>query len=564
MKPSARRLILIFALFGFTSLMLSLGLAYVNRVKLLEWGVNRITHPMGLQARIESFDWPVVDFQIFILSENLEGPGIRMIVEDVQVFPLKWQLRFAPNSQDWEWPRHELMIHQWEAQVDSHEKAWLKAEFSLGNDRFVLVGGWEDDLEIQLKSLAPLKRPKWGLEADFLEISLKMPKHSIPVRPEIEAATIQFGLRSTHWKGVWNHEVRVQGRFDSVTKSLQSEIHARDLNQIYKLSSKWHGKPSEILNGEFELVSDLVNLEKSLATLFPKWRKKLSRADGKLKVSGSSSVSPRGLEALRAQLTGNVKRLTIHEVPFEDVWPEVNVAYAGTFYLDGIQRLRIRKLGEQLPIENIQAELRSDLKSARLLRLDGDWSGGRWLVKPFSTLWSRPRVKTEILINGIQLADLLSSFKAAQVTGRGKLDGSIPVRWDGQELFIDGSYLKAREPGRIRYRDPTIQDIPRRIGDLKAFGRLIERGQQALVFKALDNFYYEKLAIHLSRRRAGDLRVTLELSGKNPDLIKGQAFQMKIPFRGRTEALLIDSFFKPMVDEASWSRYTQEGLRMKR
>lgn len=85
---------------------------------------------------------------------------------------------------------------------------------------------------------------------------------------------------------------------------------------------------------------------------------------------------------------------------------------------------------------------------------------------------------------------------------------------------------------------------------LNEFQDLLAQGQQALVFKALENFHYSRVKLQAERQSAEQMKVLLNLKGKNPDLAKGQPFDITFPIEGEIASLVQGSLLQqPVTDE---------------
>jgi hypothetical protein len=114
--------------------------------------------------------------------------------------------------------------------------------------------------------------------------------------------------------------------------------------------------------------------------------------------------------------------------------------------------------------------------------------------------------------------------------------------------------LKALEPGTVTYKDPSIVDVKRNIVTLGEFQDLLGRGSQALAFKALDNFHYTKLELNVSRRPPQIMSADVHLKGSNPELARGQIFELNLPITGDLETLLKRSLLDTLVQKAGFEQ----------
>ncbi len=160
----------------------------------------------------------------------------------------------------------------------------------------------------------------------------------------------------------------------------------------------------------------------------------------------------------------------------------------------------------------------------------------------------------KIVVEGVDLKTFFSTLDFNRITGVGTLVGGGPFRFDSDGLIISQMQLKALEPGTVTYKDPSIVDVKRNIVTLGEFQDLLGRGSQALAFKALDNFHYTKLELNVSRRPPQIMSADVHLKGSNPELARGQIFELNLPITGDLETLLKRSLLDTLVQKAGFEQ----------
>jgi dicarboxylate transporter DctA-like protein len=161
-----------------------------------------------------------------------------------------------------------------------------------------------------------------------------------------------------------------------------------------------------------------------------------------------------------------------------------------------------------LPIENISAsytlypnEMALDMADLRM-----EAFGGVMRADPFS-FRTASNINTVLMrAEAIQLSRLLTldEFEAIEVSGT--VGAELPVTIVGDSLTITQGRLFGEPPGGvIRYRPGSEPDET----DASGIG---------FVTLALSNFKYETLTSEIDYNAAGDLKLKLRLTGRNPDL----------------------------------------------
>ncbi len=205
------------------------------------------------------------------------------------------------------------------------------------------------------------------------------------------------------------------------------------------------------------------------------------------------------------------------------------------------QRLSIARLDSVLPIEDIEVIFQvpaAEQPQVRLSRLVFTLAGGRFeagdtLLMPGA---ARPVVPGAITfdVTGLELAPLFEALSVQGLTGRGTLDGRIPIALEGEEVAVDGGHLESRTPGTLSYRSLSLRSsLPPDADDLALLQSPVD-----LAILALGNFHYDRLTLELDKEAAGETELKLHVEGKNPDLLGGYPFVFNINLKGNLNPLI--------------------------
>lgn len=206
----------------------------------------------------------------------------------------------------------------------------------------------------------------------------------------------------------------------------------------------------------------------------------------------------------------------------------------------------LASLAYQAPVESpVSGELRIRRAEVALL-------GGALLVEPTTIDLGEPRQDLVIDIQGLQLANLFEVYPAEGLSGRGTLDGSLPVSFVDGKLLVDSGAIRAREPGGVlQYRSDRLTEMGRS-----------NPGMRELAV-ALDDFRYKVLASELDYGADGVLILGLRLEGSNPDLQEGRPVHLNINLEENIPALLASLQLSGQVSDVIQKRVQERLLKQR-
>ena len=89
----------------------------------------------------------------------------------------------------------------------------------------------------------------------------------------------------------------------------------------------------------------------------------------------------------------------------------------------------------------------------------------------------------------------------------------------------------------------------------------MSQGNQALVFKALDNFYFSELKVGVTRKSGKGLELNVGMEGHNPDLGNGIPFRFNITLAGQVENAMKESLLRGMMDPEAFMKKIEQYRR---
>lgn len=206
----------------------------------------------------------------------------------------------------------------------------------------------------------------------------------------------------------------------------------------------------------------------------------------------------------------------------------------------------IASLAYQAPVESpVAGEL--TIRRAQVALL-----GGALRVEPTTVDLGEERQALVIDIEGLQLANLFEVYPAEGLSGRGTLDGTLPVSLVNGEFLIDSGTVRAREPGGVlQYRSERLTEMGRSNPGIRELA------------VALDDFRYKVLASELDYGADGVLILGLRLEGSNPDLQDGRPVHLNINLEENIPALLASLQLSGQVSDVIQKRVQERLLKQR-
>ncbi len=233
---------------------------------------------------------------------------------------------------------------------------------------------------------------------------------------------------------------------------------------------------------------------------------------------------------------------TLQSVPFKDLSTKLTGTALPKFKLTAPVRIDIAQIGDLVYLDDFVAIAKVDLpKMVRVERAEGKILKGSIRVTPFDIDLKTRNMKSRIDLTGLDLGLLLRAINPNVMQGAGVVDGKIPLRLEQGRLLIESAILNSRGAGWIALRDELATNMPGKIDTLDEFNALLAQGTQVLAFKALQNFQFSTLSLSAHRTMKEGMEAELKLKGKNPDLAKGQAFELNLPITGNVEQLVVQT-----------------------
>lgn len=184
------------------------------------------------------------------------------------------------------------------------------------------------------------------------------------------------------------------------------------------------------------------------------------------------------------------------------------------------QQLEIQRIELGTTLEDLQITYqiaspdgtRIDIDQASVSVLGGKLSIGSTTINPADT-----GNDVTINVDGLDLQTLFELIEVEGLAGEGRLDGRIPLKYDGGQVSIQNGFLEARAPGILRLKSDKVSQL------------LAGRAEDVdLLLQALAEFHYSELSLKLENSSNNDLVAALSMLGNNPRVLNGRSFRLNI------------------------------------
>lgn len=295
-----------------------------------------------------------------------------------------------------------------------------------------------------------------------------------------------------------------------------------------------------------------------LADTFAGWPRLLSFSSGRL-IGQLEAVGSAGLDRLQGQVTLSGGKGILDRSTFAGLAAQLTLAISGDYLQLGLPEVRLEALDPGMPLGPLtfRGGYRAALVDMASGRLNVDAAqlgvlGGRARVNAAVLDLSEPRQSLILQLQGVELGRLFEVYPAEGLSGRGTLDGHLPLSLEGGKLLIDAGQLQAREPGGfLRYRSEKLNDLARSNIGMRQ------------VAAALDDFHYSVLASDVAYDQDGLLVLGLQLQGRNPSLQGGRPIHLNIRLEENVPALLASLQLSGQVSEIIQKRVKERLLQQR-
>jgi hypothetical protein len=293
---------------------------------------------------------------------------------------------------------------------------------------------------------------------------------------------------------------------------LQVGLDVSDLGGLMKLRiDGWHSVATG--DGSLSFALDPANLAEigdRLPQLIPALEGVVSELEGRLEIEGSAQWQG---DALELSLILGLRDLGLMTDwgRFSGVNARVSLVGPAPFYMPRLERVTIEGFSAAAEPLNaiIDFRLRRD-GTVEIPHLQWDFAGGTARTQGLYDPGSSQQAFT-VEVSGVDLRALIELINLDGLTGEGTLAGEFPIYLDGDAIELrDAKLSTTSEGGWLRYRP---------VGAASAVAAGDEHLSQ--LAEILENFHFESIVISLNGNVLGDVQVSIQLKGANPDFYDG-------------------------------------------
>jgi hypothetical protein len=441
-------------------------------------------------------------------------------------------------------------------------------------------------LQVTQEKLAPqpgLSMQKIKLDSSFdaywLADSWQVQLHSAKIKlarlqlADSSASDLQLSLQPSQFSG--------DSRFSSVQLHTELQLNAQQLQHplLKPLNWQWQGKLQGDLNqltaeGKLSNSADLalshqllyqpdkLQLNWQLEEMFllagnplqkslTQWPALLEFNRGRINGSGAVSLTPQ----LALQATVNLSGVSgIYDRSlFKELTAPLQLHYQGDDITLSTTDTSLNEIQHGLiagPLK-LTASYRADATTPQAGVLDIKQlhvlaMGGQVNVQPVRLDLAMDKHEVILQLQRIDLAQLLQQHPTTDLSGNGRISGTVPVQITRNGVSVKQGYVAAESPGGIlQYRPPAAKNMA--------------SGNQGMkvVLDALDDFHYSVLSSDVSYDTEGQLTLALNLKGHNPALEAGRAVNLNINLEEDIPALITSLQLSSQISDKIKQRVQQ-------
>ncbi len=180
-----------------------------------------------------------------------------------------------------------------------------------------------------------------------------------------------------------------------------------------------------------------------------------------------------------------------------------------------------------LPLENLSWQYRFNTLSQEVQINDFDTAllGGKLSIPAARYNPNRDRQQIDVVIADVRVDSLVNLAEYPELRADGLLSGYLPIIIEGDSLTIERGLVGALQPGgSIRYT--PANSVPSSNQSVQ------------LVNQALSNYQYQTMNTLVSYFENGELSLSVELRGRNPDMNNGQMINLNLNISDNIPSLL--------------------------
>lgn len=219
--------------------------------------------------------------------------------------------------------------------------------------------------------------------------------------------------------------------------------------------------------------------------------------------------------------------LSSDQVNIQDITADLTFPTVLPLKTDGVQQINMAEVSSVVTLDDPVIRFGITPGKVQLDQLRAGFLGGQLFLADTQIGLDTSVHETVLHLSDLNLADFFQLIGVEGLSGTGRLDGAIPIRFVKGDFEIVGANLKSQGSGVLNLRSEAAKDM---------FGHAGE--QMALVLEVLSNFHYKSLNLSIDRKLGQNAVFTLGVEGNNPDVKEGYPFKLNINLETNLDKIL--------------------------
>jgi hypothetical protein len=205
----------------------------------------------------------------------------------------------------------------------------------------------------------------------------------------------------------------------------------------------------------------------------------------------------------------------------------------------GPQRATIASLDVGLPVTNIDWQYSFDTVARQFSIIDAssELLGGNIVIPEFDYSAESDHSEMAVVISNLDLASIVKLADYPGLTVDGLISGYLPLQIHDNQILIEAGLVGALKPGGTIQYTPSNQ-APSTNPSLQ------------LVNDTLSNYRFQSMNTDVFYDENGDLRLAVQLQGRNPDMNNGQAINLNVNITDNIPTLIRSLQASRIITEA--------------
>ncbi|MGJ8560838.1 MAG: intermembrane phospholipid transport protein YdbH family protein [Litorimonas sp.] len=183
------------------------------------------------------------------------------------------------------------------------------------------------------------------------------------------------------------------------------------------------------------------------------------------------------------------------------------------------QQLTIQTFNPGFPLEDGELTYALVAEGVAISRAVFPLGEGQVSFDPFTWIYGASENRITLRVSEVEVGEFLKGLGNGKLSISGALEGTIPVVVRGIDVLVENGRLEVEDGGVIRYQGEDVADaIPNEFA--------------AKAIEALKNFNYDALFIELNGPLDGEIKLGLQFTGSNPEILYNSPFQFDVSVEG--------------------------------